>query len=200
MPGSTGRGNPVRTVTPDNPPGKTTCGCPLRRAENRLYVDAAVLMTAPDALVQDPGGQDGPAVAYLGKCAAFFQAKTRIPEGRSTDVRALLGQVRKAIVGRARPKQAPPCYGHWQVEEKLGRDRPVHGVPRRTHPPRRKARRHRPASRLPGGSLPPGGGAQAGAPPDRERLPGGGGVARDIRTFSPCGSSSPRNPRIASCW
>ena len=93
---------------------------PTNRALGSLYVDAAVLMTAPDALVQDPGGQDGPAVAYLGKCAAFFQAKTRIPEGRSTDVRALLGQVRKAIVGRARPKQAPPCYGHWQVEEKLG--------------------------------------------------------------------------------
>ena len=93
---------------------------PTNRALGSLYVDAAVLMTAPDALVQDPGGQDGPAVAYLGKCTAFFQARTRIPEGRSTDVRALLGQVRKAIVGRASPKQAPPCYGHWQVEEKLG--------------------------------------------------------------------------------
>ena len=38
----------------------------------------------------------------------------------STSVRALLGQVRKAIVGRASPKQAPSCYGHWQVKEKLG--------------------------------------------------------------------------------
>ena len=93
---------------------------PTNRALRSLYVDAAVLMTAPDALVQDPGGQDGPAVAYLGKCAAFFQARARIPHGRSTDVRAHLGQVRKAIVGHARPRNAPPCYGHWQVEEKLG--------------------------------------------------------------------------------
>ena len=59
-------------------------------------------------------------VTYFRKCAAFFQARTRILEGRSADVRALLGQVRKAIVGRAQPKQVPPCYGHWQVEEKLG--------------------------------------------------------------------------------
>ena len=93
---------------------------PTDRALGGLYVDAAVLMTASDAFVQDPGGQDGPAVTYLRKCAAFFQATTRIPPGRSTDVRAHHRHVRQAIVGRARPKSAPPCYGTWQVEERLG--------------------------------------------------------------------------------
>ncbi len=93
---------------------------PADRALGRLYVDAAVLMTAPDAFVQDPGGQDGPAVTYLRKCAAFFQSAARIPPGRSTDVRAHHRHVRQAIVGRAKPKSAPPCYGTWQVEERLG--------------------------------------------------------------------------------
>ena len=85
-----------------------------------IYVDAAVLMTAPNAHVQDAGGQDGPSVAYLKKCVAFFQNKSRVPRGFSTDIRGQLGQVEKAIIGRAKPKSAPPCYGNWQVEEKLG--------------------------------------------------------------------------------
>ena len=93
---------------------------PTNHALNRLYVDAAVLMTAPDAVVQDPGGQDGPAVAYLRKCTAFFQATTRIPPGRSTDIRAHFRAVQQAILGRAKPRNAPPCYGTWQVEERLG--------------------------------------------------------------------------------
>jgi serine/threonine protein kinase len=85
-----------------------------------VYVDAAVLMTAPDAHVQDASGQDGPSVAYLKKCVAFFQDRSRMPAGFSSDIRAQLGQVEKAIVGRAKPKSAPPCYSNWQVEEKLG--------------------------------------------------------------------------------
>ena len=93
---------------------------PTNLSLRRLYVDAAVLMTATDALVQDPGGQDGPSVVYLKKCTAFFQARKRIPPGRSTDIRIHLGQVRSVIVGRAKPRTAPLCYGNWQVEEKLG--------------------------------------------------------------------------------
>lgn len=93
---------------------------PADRALHGVYVDAAVLMTAPDAHVQDTGGQDGPSVTYLKKCVAFFQNKSRVPAGFSTDIRAQLGVVEGAIVGRAKPKSAPPCYGNWQVEEKLG--------------------------------------------------------------------------------
>ena len=93
---------------------------PTNRALGRLHVDAAVLMTAPDASVQDPGGQDGPAVAYLRKCVAFFQATTRIPGGRSTDIRTQFRPVQQAIVGRANPRKGPPCFGRWQVEERLG--------------------------------------------------------------------------------
>jgi serine/threonine protein kinase len=97
--------------------------CDQRPADIKLrgiYVDAAVLMTAPDAHVQDAGGQDGPSVTYLKKCVAFFQNKSRVPAGFSTDIQAQLSLIEKAIVGRAKPKSAPPCYGNWQVEEKLG--------------------------------------------------------------------------------
>jgi serine/threonine protein kinase len=85
-----------------------------------IYVDAAVLMTAPDAHVQDAGGQDGSSVTYLKKCIKFFQDKERVPSGFSRDIRVQLGVVEKTIVGRAKPKSGPPCYGNWQVEEKLG--------------------------------------------------------------------------------
>ena len=102
----------LKTLIRDQYPANTTMG--------GVWIDAAVLMTAPDALVQDPAGQDGPSVTYLKKCAAFFQDKGRVRPGFSTDIGAQLGQIEKAIVGRAKPKSAPPCYGNWQVEEKLG--------------------------------------------------------------------------------
>ena len=102
----------LKTFICDQHPADTT----LRR----IYVDAAVLMTAPDAHVQDSGGQDAPSVAYLKKSVAFFQNKSRVPPGFSADIRTQFGQIEKAIVGRARPKAAPPCYGNWRVEEKLG--------------------------------------------------------------------------------
>ncbi len=93
---------------------------PADTALRGVYVDAAVLMTDPGAHVQDAAGQDGPSVAYLKKCAAFFQDKSRVPGTFSSDIRAKLGVVEQAVVGRAKPKSAPPCYGNWQVEEKLG--------------------------------------------------------------------------------
>ena len=93
---------------------------PANRALRGVHVDATVLMTAPDAHVQDPGGQDAPAVAYLKKCAAFFKSTQRIPAGRSTDIRTHFRHIQRAIVGRATPRSAPRCFGHWQVEERLG--------------------------------------------------------------------------------
>ena len=93
---------------------------PTDRALRSVHVDAAVLMTAPDAHVQDPGGRDAPSVAYLAKCTAFFKSTKHIPADRSTDIRSRLRQIQQAIVGRAAPRNAPPCYGNWQVEERLG--------------------------------------------------------------------------------
>ncbi len=93
---------------------------PTDRALRSIHVDAALLMTAPDAHVHDPGGQDASSVVYLKKCTAFFKSTKRIPSGRSADIRGHFGKIRRSIVGRAQPRSAPPCYGNWQVEEKLG--------------------------------------------------------------------------------
>ena len=93
---------------------------PTDRALRNIHVDAAVLMTASDAHVQDPGGLDAPSIAYLERCTAFFKSTKRIPAGRSTDIRSRLRQIQRAIVGRATPRNAPPSYGNWQVEERLG--------------------------------------------------------------------------------
>ena len=93
---------------------------PTVRALRSVHVDAAVLMTASDAHVQDPRGLDAPAVAYLEKCTAFFKSTKRIPAERSTDIRSHLQRIRGAIVGRAKPRSSPRVYGNWQVEEKLG--------------------------------------------------------------------------------
>lgn len=97
--------------------------CDQNKANTALrgtYVDAAVLLTAPDAHVVDPGGQDAPSVAYLKKSAAFFQDRSHVPGGFAPDIRAHLSVVEKTITGKAKPRNAPPCYGNWQVEEKLG--------------------------------------------------------------------------------
>ena len=93
---------------------------PTDRALRSIHVDAAVLMTAVDAHVQDPGGLDAPSVAHLKQCTAFFKSTKRIPAERSTDIRTHLRKVQRAIVGRAKPRTSPPCHGNWQVEEKLG--------------------------------------------------------------------------------
>ena len=93
---------------------------PTDRALRSIHIDAAVLMTAPGAHVQDPGGHDAPAVAYLQKCTAFFKSTKRIPPNRAADIRNHFGKIRRTIVGRAQPRSAPPCYGSWQIDERLG--------------------------------------------------------------------------------
>ena len=93
---------------------------PTNRALGGVHVDATVLMTAPDAHVQDPGGQDAPAIAYLKKCATFLRSTKRIPAGRSTDIRTHFRHIQRAIVGRATPRSKQHCFGNWQVEERLG--------------------------------------------------------------------------------
>ena len=150
---------------------------PTDRELRSVHVDAAVLMTAPDVHVQDPGGHDAPAVAYLKKCTTFFKSTARIPDNRSADIRHHFGKIRRAIVGRAQPRSAPPCYGSWQVEEKLGGHRPLHGVPGPTHTAWCQTWRYCPPARVSGRSVSPVSGTQARAAPDRECLPGGSIVA-----------------------
>lgn len=108
----------IKTLICDAHPAKTD----LRKVQ----VHAAILMTAPNAQVDDRGGLDGDDVTYLNqKCLAYFQGKSHIPNGRLSDIRSLQSYIQSGIIGKARPKSAPTCYRDWQIEEELG------GVPDR---------------------------------------------------------------------
>lgn len=93
---------------------------PGRRDLEDIYVDAAVVLTAPDATLADQGGRDAPSVTTLKKSAAFFQNSTRIPPGKSKNISAHHKIVLKAIQGVAKPRSGPLRFGSWQVSEKLG--------------------------------------------------------------------------------
>jgi hypothetical protein len=90
-----------------------------RRALEGVYVDAAVVLTSPDAVLDDPDGRDRGAVTSLEKSAAFFQDKTRKPAHFSDGILGHHARVLSAIQGRARPRAGPMRFGHWQVTERL---------------------------------------------------------------------------------
>ena len=89
-------------------------------ALRQMYVQAAVMLTAPDARIVDPEGRDTPYVTSLPKSLSFFQNLDRIPQNFSRDIRQQAAAIERAIVGKAKPKSTPACYGNWQIEEKLG--------------------------------------------------------------------------------
>jgi serine/threonine protein kinase len=100
--------------------GVITGSQPGRRDLEDIYVDAVVVLTAPDATLVDQGGRDAPNVTTLKKGAAFFQNSTRIPAGRSKNIGAHHNIVLKAIQGVAKARSGPLRFGNWQVTEKLG--------------------------------------------------------------------------------
>jgi serine/threonine protein kinase len=100
--------------------GIITSSQPGRRDLENIYVDAAVVLTAPDATLVDRGGRDVPNVTTLKRAAAFFQNGTRIPAGRSKNIGAHHNIIIKALQGVAKPRSGPQRFGNWQVLEKLG--------------------------------------------------------------------------------
>lgn len=100
--------------------GIITGSQPGRRDLEDIYVDAVVVLTAPDATLVDQGGRDAQSVTTLKKAVAFFQNTTRIPAGRSKSIGAFRNIVLKAIQGVAKARSGPLRFGNWQVTEKLG--------------------------------------------------------------------------------
>ena len=100
--------------------GVITSSQPGRRDLEDIYVDAAVVLTWPDATLADQGGRDAPNVTKLKKAAAFFQNAARIPAGKSKNIGAHHNIILKALQGVARPRSGPLRFGSWQVLEKLG--------------------------------------------------------------------------------
>ncbi|UQA57107.1 methylation-associated defense system protein kinase MAD6 [Polyangium aurulentum] len=100
--------------------GVITASQPGRRDLEDIYVDAVIVLTAPDATIVDQGGRDAPNVTVLKKAAAFFQNSARIPAGKSKNISAHHNMVLKALQGVAKPRSGPARFGNWEVTEKLG--------------------------------------------------------------------------------
>jgi serine/threonine protein kinase len=100
--------------------GVITGSQPGRSDLEDIYVDAAVVLTAPNVALVDQGGRDAPNVTTLKKAATFFQNTTRIPAGKSKNIGAHHNIILKAIQGAAKPRSGPLRFGSWQVLEKLG--------------------------------------------------------------------------------
>ena len=100
--------------------GVLTESQPGRRDLEAVLVEAAVLLTAPDAHLVDQGSRDIENVTTLKKAASFFQNSSRIPARFEKNIARLHGMVRSALVGVARKRSGPLLLGDWEVVERLG--------------------------------------------------------------------------------
>jgi serine/threonine protein kinase len=100
--------------------GILTGSQPGRRDLEGVFVEAAVLLTASDAHLVDPGSRDIENVTTLKKAASFFQNASRIPARFEKNISRLHGMVRSALVGVAQKRSGPLVLGDWEVVERLG--------------------------------------------------------------------------------
>ena len=100
--------------------GILTGSQPGRRDIDGVFVEAAILLTAPDAHLVDQGGRDLDNVTTLKKSAAFFQNAGRIPARFEKNISRLHSMVRSALIGVARKRSGPTVLGDWEVTERLG--------------------------------------------------------------------------------
>lgn len=107
-----GHARTVKGILTESQPGS--------RDLEAVYVDAVVLLTAPDAHLVDQGGRDVENVTTLKKSAAFFQNTGRIPARFEKNISRLHPMVRSALTGVARPRSGPTVLGDWEIVERLG--------------------------------------------------------------------------------
>lgn len=93
---------------------------PARQDLGSIYVHAAVLMSNPDASVYDPDSKDEPDITYADRrCIQYFGDQSRLPSW-AKPIQPHVSLILRALSGRTNPKTSLPCFGNWQVEEKLG--------------------------------------------------------------------------------
>lgn len=100
--------------------GILTASQPGRRDLEAVFVEAAVLLTAPDAHLVDQGNRDVENVTTLKRSASFFQNASRIPARFEKNISRLHGMVRSALLGAAHKRSGPLVLGDWEVVERLG--------------------------------------------------------------------------------
>lgn len=96
-------------------------GRPERQEMKKVYVDAAILLTAPDAYINDPGQIDSPAVISLPQSTDFFKDTSRLPPQYqpAPNLLTLQGRILQIFQGGTRPPSRD-MFGDWQIEERLG--------------------------------------------------------------------------------
>ena len=86
----------------------------------KVYCTVAVVMTAPDAHISDPGGRDVGLTTTLSKSVRFFQNSKNVPDRFLKNIRKYSGTAIKAIQGVSKPITKPQQFGDYVVSEKLG--------------------------------------------------------------------------------
>ncbi|MCW2312068.1 methylation-associated defense system protein kinase MAD6 [Rhodoferax antarcticus] len=99
--------------------GLVTQANPGRHELDGIYVDAAILLTAPDAHLNDREQLDADRVVKLKDAERYFKDATRIPTRFSKNILQQQGLILHALKV-VKPASAVQRYGHWAVKEKLG--------------------------------------------------------------------------------
>jgi serine/threonine protein kinase len=91
-------------------------------AIRNVWVEASVLLTAPDSVLRDPEGRDKGHAIKLQGCESFFTNPASLPERtpRPAPTAPHIAQILSALTGKARPQQGLPMLGRsWQCDERL---------------------------------------------------------------------------------
>ncbi len=99
--------------------GVITDSHPTNRDLGGIYVDAVVLLTAEDAVLNDASGRDAPDVVSVKKSAPFFQNQNRVPAKFNRKIATHQSIVLKALQGVAKKRTGPLRFGNWEVDERL---------------------------------------------------------------------------------
>lgn len=99
--------------------GLVTQANPGRHELDGIYVDAAILLTAPDAHLNDREQLDADRVVKLKDAERYFKDATRIPTRFSKNILQQQGLILHALKV-VKPASAVQRFGHWAVKEKLG--------------------------------------------------------------------------------
>jgi serine/threonine protein kinase len=99
--------------------GLITQANPGRHELDAIYVDAAIVLTAPDAHLNDREQIDADRVVKLTDADRYFRDATRIPARFSKTIQQQQALILHALKV-AKPAAAVQRFGHWAVKEKLG--------------------------------------------------------------------------------
>ncbi|MCP4696769.1 MAG: protein kinase, partial [Gammaproteobacteria bacterium] len=84
-----------------------------------VFVDAVVILTAPNARLFDPGRRDCRRVVTQSGCAKFLRDKERVPGHFLEDTRGYHNLILQILNGNTRPKKGALRFRDWVVLERL---------------------------------------------------------------------------------